>query len=156
MRVHSIGDGVSSGAVNSGVVAAADLDGLKVDLAAQDVSAIHRSKAEAGIEFGQAFRTLQTLRSDAGEAVGEIVLPEGVERYGPDLHPVLLDGFTVKRATRAALLSAVGGLNDLFYEVAWRERQLDAGMRPAAQDAIRGRSGGCVRKLTLHRGSRRG
>ena len=122
---------MSSGEVNRDVVAAAGLDSLKADLAAQDVSAIYRSKAEAGIEFGQAFRTLQTLRSDAGEAVGEIVLPEGVERYGPVLHPVLLDGFTVKRATRAALLSAAGGLNDLFYEVAWRERQLDAGMRPA-------------------------
>ena len=63
--------------------------------------------------------------------LGEIMLPEGVERYGPDLHPIRLDGFTVKRATRAALLSAAGGLNDLFYEVAWRERQLDAEMRPA-------------------------
>ena len=136
MRVPPIGDGVSSSAVNRDVVAAADLDSLIAKLVPQDVSAIYRSKAEVGIAFGKAFHTLLTLRSDAGEAVGEIVLPEGVDRYRPDLHPVRPDGVTAKRATRAALLSAVGGLNDLFYEVTWRELQLDAGMRPAAQDAI--------------------
>ena len=35
-----------------------------------------------------------------------------------------LFGFTVKRATRGALLSAKAGLPDLLYEVAWRERPL--------------------------------
>ena len=42
-----------------------------------------------------------------------------------------LQGFTVKRATRAALLSAEEGLKDLLYEVAWREKPLSGGM-PAA------------------------
>ncbi len=35
-----------------------------------------------------------------------------------------LDGYTVKRATRAALFSAIEGVNDLLYEVVWRERPL--------------------------------
>ena len=35
-----------------------------------------------------------------------------------------LDGYTIKRATRAALLSAIEGVNDLLYEVVWRERPL--------------------------------
>ncbi|MYI73985.1 MAG: type I polyketide synthase, partial [Acidobacteria bacterium] len=35
-----------------------------------------------------------------------------------------LDGYTVKRATRAALFSALEGVNDLLYEVAWREQPL--------------------------------
>ncbi len=35
-----------------------------------------------------------------------------------------LTGFTVKRATRVALLSASEGLDDLLYEVVWRERPL--------------------------------
>ena len=37
-------------------------------------------------------------------------------------------GYTVKRATRAALLSAVEGVSDLLYEVAWRERPLESGL----------------------------
>ena len=42
-----------------------------------------------------------------------------------------LIGYTVKRATRAALLSAVEGVEDLLYEVAWRERALPPGIEPA-------------------------
>ena len=42
-----------------------------------------------------------------------------------------LGGYTVKRATRAALLSTVEGVNDLLYEVVWRERALPPGMPPA-------------------------
>ena len=40
-------------------------------------------------------------------------------------------GFVLKRATRAALLAAVTGVDDLLYEVAWRERALSGGVRPA-------------------------
>ena len=39
-----------------------------------------------------------------------------------------LSGYTVKRATRAALLSAVEGANELLYEVVWRECVLAPGM----------------------------
>ncbi len=42
-----------------------------------------------------------------------------------------LSGFMVKRATRAALLSALEGLDDLLYEVVWRESALAPGMLPA-------------------------
>ena len=35
-----------------------------------------------------------------------------------------LDGYAIKRATRAALFSAIEGVNDLLYEVVWRERPL--------------------------------
>ena len=42
-----------------------------------------------------------------------------------------LTGYTVKRATRAALLSAVEGLNELLYEVTWRDAALPAGMPDA-------------------------
>ena len=42
-----------------------------------------------------------------------------------------LAGFTVKRATRAALLSAVEGIDELLYEVVWRDRALAPGMLPA-------------------------
>ena len=40
-------------------------------------------------------------------------------------------GFVLKRATRAALLAAVTGVDDLLYEVAWRKRALSGGLRPA-------------------------
>ena len=42
-----------------------------------------------------------------------------------------LSGYTVKRATQAALLSAVEGVEDLLYEVVWRERALESGLLPA-------------------------
>ncbi|MDE2795337.1 MAG: SDR family NAD(P)-dependent oxidoreductase [Gemmatimonadota bacterium] len=42
-----------------------------------------------------------------------------------------LDGYTIKRATRAALLSAGESVKDLLYEVVWRERALPEGMPSA-------------------------
>ena len=42
-----------------------------------------------------------------------------------------LSGYAIKRATRAALLSAVDGVKDLLYEVRWRERALAQGMPSA-------------------------
>ena len=42
-----------------------------------------------------------------------------------------LAGFTVKRATRAALLSAVEGIDELLYEVVWQDCALAPGMVPA-------------------------
>ncbi|MXY56055.1 MAG: SDR family NAD(P)-dependent oxidoreductase, partial [Gammaproteobacteria bacterium] len=50
--------------------------------------------------------------------------PDGLELGG-------LDGYTVKRATRAALLAAVEGLDDLLYQVVWREGPLAPGVLPA-------------------------
>ena len=42
-----------------------------------------------------------------------------------------INGYTVKRATQAALLSAVEGVKDLLYEIVWRERALPPGMKAA-------------------------
>ena len=42
-----------------------------------------------------------------------------------------LSGFTIKRATRAALLSASEGLQEMLYEVVWRERPLVGGLQSA-------------------------
>ena len=42
-----------------------------------------------------------------------------------------LEGYTVKRATRAALLSAVEGLDDLLYQVVWRDQPLVPAILPA-------------------------
>ena len=42
-----------------------------------------------------------------------------------------LSGYSVKRATRAALLSAASGVDSLLYEVVWRDRPLTPGLLPA-------------------------
>ena len=42
-----------------------------------------------------------------------------------------LGGYTVKRATRSALLPAVEGVEELLYEIVWRDRALPPGMPPA-------------------------
>ncbi len=52
--------------------------------------------------------------------------------YEPDGAPIgVLAGFTVKRATRAALLAAVEGIDELLYEVVWRDAALAPGVLPA-------------------------
>ena len=72
----------------------------------------------------------QIAESESGEPPevlsGEIRIydPNGVQIGG-------LSGYTVKRATRAALLSAFEGVEDLLYEVVWRERPLESGLVPA-------------------------
>ena len=60
------------------------------------------------------------------------VLSGELRIYDPD--GVLLgalSGYTVKRATRAALLSAVEGVKDLLYEVVWRDCALAQGITSA-------------------------
>jgi len=53
-----------------------------------------------------------------------IYTPDGTEIGG-------LSGYTVKRATRAAQLSATEGVGDLLYEVVWRDRAPAPAMPPA-------------------------
>ena len=60
------------------------------------------------------------------------VLSGEIRIYDPD--GVLLgglSGYAVKRATRQALLSAVEGVDELLYEVVWRDRALPPGISPA-------------------------
>ena len=56
-----------------------------------------------------------------------------------------LNGYTIKRATRAALLAAVEGVKELLYEIVWRDRALAPGMPPAdfltAPSAVKAGSG---------------
>ncbi len=43
----------------------------------------------------------------------------------------ILSGYAIKRATRAALLSAEEGLDELLYEIEWRDRPRPGGILPA-------------------------
>ena len=70
----------------------------------------------------------------AEAAIGEPpeVLTGELRIYDPSGVPLGgLSGYTVKRATRAALLSAVEGVKELLYEVVWRERALPPGITPS-------------------------
>lgn len=52
--------------------------------------------------------------------------------HAPDGEPVGgVEGFTMKRATRSAMLAAVTEVSGLLYEVAWRERLPATGPEPA-------------------------
>ena len=202
---------VSTDAGSDSPAAGAALDParLKADMAAVELQAYYRGKAEVGIDLGPSFRTLAALWSRPGEALAEISLPDSVGRGGLDIHPLMLDGcfqvmaaaraqdgadepvtylpfgwerlalpeslpdrllchvrtrgeadgagadsrevisadialhdvdgapigtltgYTVKRATRSALLAAVEGIDELLYEVIWRDCALPPGMPPA-------------------------
>ena len=70
-------------------------------------------------------------RSRESSAPPEVVTGD-ITLYSMDGVPIGgLTGFTVKRATRAALLPANEGLKDLLYEVVWREKPLGGGMASA-------------------------
>ena len=196
-----------SGSPTAGV--ALDPARLTADMAAVELQAYYRSKADVGIDLGPSFRTLRKLWSRPGEALGEISLPDAIDRGGLDIHPLMLDGcfqvmaaaraqdgadepvtylpfgwerlalpdrlpdrllchvrtrgqddgagadsrevisadialhdlsgapigtltgYTVKRATRSALLAAVEGIDELLYEIVWRDCALPPGMPPA-------------------------
>ena len=202
---------VSSGVQMPEAGGRADLDGLKARLSPADLPAYYRAKVATGIDLGPSFRTLGTVWSGPGEALGEVRLPEAVGRNELDIHPLLLDGcfqvvgvarnmtgapgepthlpfgwerlwlarrvpdrffchvvmsdasrsesesgeppevlsgelrlydtngallgelngYAVKRATREALLSAVEEVDDLLYEVVWRDRPLAPGIEAA-------------------------
>ncbi len=69
--------------------------------------------------------------SDSGVEAREVLAgdftiytPEGVEIGG-------VTGYAVKRATRASLLSATEGIQDMLYEIIWRDAPLEEGMKPA-------------------------
>ena len=70
--------------------------------------------------------------SEAGSGEPPEVLSGEIRIYDPS--GVLLgglDGYAVKRATREALLSAVEGVDELLYEIVWRDRSLPPGISPA-------------------------
>ena len=195
---------LASGAAGREEFAPVDLDGLRADLAPQDISDFYRMRSADKIYLGPSYHTLRSVWARAGEALGEIALQESVDATGMEMHPLLLDGcfqvlsmarylagvehgavympfgwerlwvagplpermichallrsrvsasgsdgapeappevvtgdvrfysddgtpigglhgFTVKRASRTALLSAREGPKDLLYEVDWRE-----------------------------------
>ena len=203
-----------------------DLERLKADMEPGDVAALYRNKVSTRVVLGPAFRPLQAVWSGAGEAIGEVRLPDCLDGGGLDLHPILLDGcfqtvlaardqarvagkatympfgwdrlwllgppperifchvrmresaqqgealrtaddppevvkadlriygpagepvggvdgFTMKRATRSAMLSASAAIKDCLYEVVWRERPLTGGDRsaPLLQDPDTVRAG---------------
>ena len=74
------------------------------------------------------------------------VMAGDMRLYDPDGTLVgELNGYTIKRATRAALLAAVEGVKELLYEIVWRDRALAPGMPPAdfltAPSAVKAGSG---------------
>ena len=74
----------------------------------------------------------ESREADSESGVSPEVLSGELRIYDPN--GVLigeLKGYAVKRATRAALLSAVEGVDDLLYEVTWRERALPPGIEAA-------------------------
>ncbi|MCY3576464.1 MAG: SDR family NAD(P)-dependent oxidoreductase [bacterium] len=73
------------------------------------------------------------LREAEEEAVGIPEVLTGDLEFYDRRGAVLggLSGYTVKRATRAALLSAAGDVDDLLYEIVWRDRPLAPGILPA-------------------------
>ena len=76
-------------AVDAGVPEPVEIEALKAGLAAADPAA-HR--AASGVEYGPVFQGLTRLWLGPGEAVGEVLLPDGVDRWGLLAHPALLDG----------------------------------------------------------------
>ena len=74
------------------------------------------------------------LRGEPDSAGGELpeVISADIALHHHSGAPIgTLAGYTVKRATRSALLAAVEGIEELLYEVTWRDLDLPPGMPPA-------------------------
>ncbi len=69
----------------------ADLGALQAGLAQVDVEGAYVELGAAGLGYGPAFRGLARLWSGSGEALGEVLLPAGVEDRNLLVHPALLD-----------------------------------------------------------------
>ena len=70
--------------------------------------------------------------SESESSVAPEVQSGDLRLYDPNGVPIGgLSGYAVKRATRAALLSSVEGIDELLYEVEWQERALPPGLESA-------------------------
>ncbi|MDE0127419.1 MAG: SDR family NAD(P)-dependent oxidoreductase, partial [Bryobacterales bacterium] len=81
----------------------AELDALKRDLVQVDVEEGYLELGAAGLDYGPAFRGLSRLWSGSGEALGEVLLPVGLENPDLLMHPAQLD----------ACFRVPGGIPDL-------------------------------------------
>ena len=67
-----------------------------------DTSDFYQQKTSLGIDFGPVFRSVQTLWTGEGEAIGEVSLSDSLLDGGIEAHPVLIDGcFQVLSAARS-------------------------------------------------------
>ena len=74
---------------------------------------------------------MREVPDSAGTDLPEVISAD-ITLYDLGGSPVgTLGGYTVKRATRNTLLAAVEGVEDLLYEIVWRDRALPPGMLSA-------------------------
>ncbi len=74
----------------------------------------------------------QRVNKDDGDATVAETFTGDIRLYSVDgVELGRFDGYTVKRATRAALLAGAEEIDDLLYEVVWRDRALATGVDPA-------------------------
>ena len=126
VEVYSKGDGIGVDAARGGAGVdrrgrpgreRIDVEALKQGLSEEDPAAFYRARGEANIQLGPQFRTLQRLWCRDGEAVGEVVLPDGVDGGGSGPHPVLLDGFLQVMGAARTLSGVEEG--DTYLPFAW-------------------------------------
>ncbi len=113
--LHAEGQASGGGAPRPGE--RVDLEALKAGLSEEDPAAFYRARAEANIQLGPQFRTLQRVWCGDGEAVGEVALPGGIEGAGLGVHPVLLDGLLQVMGAARTLSGAEG--DDTYLPFAW-------------------------------------
>ncbi len=82
------------------------------------------------------YAQLRESAQEAGDDDAAAAIPEtltgDLTLYSPEGFVLGgLAGFVLKRATRASLLSSTEGLEELLYEVVWRERPHSGGIQPA-------------------------
>ena len=73
------------------VFSPAEIERLKSEWSSVDPEGMYREAASTGIEFGPAFRGLQSLWGSGFEALGEVQLPGGLDAFEDTIHPAYLD-----------------------------------------------------------------
>ena len=82
---------VGRGAAPAPGLAAGEIERLKDALAPVGAAEVYRAFTELGIAYGPAFQGVRELWLGDGEALGEISVPEALDRSGIPWHPAWLD-----------------------------------------------------------------
>ncbi len=100
--LHAEGKALDGDAASKRAGSRFDVSAATSRMTQTDTSDFYQQKSSIGIEFGPVFRSVQTLWTGEGEAIGEVSLSDSLLDGGIEAHPVLIDGcFQVLSAARS-------------------------------------------------------
>ena len=121
---HAAGEVGPGDGLDERALSPRDIEHLKRTLSPWDSRDVYRQLAEAGLAYGPAFRGISAAWSGNEEALADVMLPDGAEASGLDIHPVVLDA-CFQMVVAAVLAGGEGGRESAWLPIGWDELQLE-------------------------------